>query len=321
MKPNSQNRSPRGLSDTFARRSAVREGSVISRHPLAVCVVCGVLAVAFVLLYVAQVNARAQEAHADMLTRYGGEQVEVCVASRDIAVGETVDATCVTMRVWVANLLPRGAVRAVQDVVGRKATSAIIAGEVICEARFAQVSEELEVPYGMTAVTVPAKDVQAVGGAIEPGMRIDIYATGNSATQLIGSGILVLATSKQPGGGTVGAGSSAAAGQSLQWITLALSPESVEETVAAAQGLALYFALPGEGVSAVAVTRDAAAGSETGADGEILDSAPDGGDLGLVPGDGILPATAGETGGAALLLESTGAAGVAGSASGQEASR
>lgn len=274
MIPNNRNRATMGSAGARGRRGT-GEGSVISRHPLAVCAICGAFAVLLVLLYVSQVNARAQEEHAEVLARYGGEQVEVCVAVRDIAAGETVDASCVAMRVWVADLLPRGAVRAVQDVAGRKATSAIIAGEVICEARFEQVSATLEVPYGMTAVTVPAKDVQAVGGAIEPGMHIDIYATGNSATQLIGSAVLVLATSRQPGGETAGSGSAASA-QSLQWITLALSPESVEETVAAAQGLALYFTLPGEGANAPLARSE---GGEESEEPVAMPGEPDGADV------------------------------------------
>lgn len=243
------------LSQRFSRGRTRRQrrqsfdGSFFTRHPMAVCAGCAALAVFFVLAYVAQVNARTEEARADMLARYGGEQVEVCVATRDILAGQTVDAAACTMRVWVADLLPSGAIRSASEVVGRKATSSILAGEVICEGRFAADTVTFEVPFGMTAVSVPAKEVQAVGGAIEPGMRIDIYATGSASTTLIGSDVLVLATSRQPGGvNDAGVGSSS---QAIQWITLALSPERVEETVAAAQGLTLYFALPGEGVEAV----------------------------------------------------------------------
>ena len=43
---------------------------------------------------------------ADALARYGGDQVEVCVAKRDIAAGETVDSGAIETRLWVADLLP-----------------------------------------------------------------------------------------------------------------------------------------------------------------------------------------------------------------------
>ena len=38
------------------------------------------------------VRGEAERARADALARYGGDQVEVCVAKRDIAAGETVDS-------------------------------------------------------------------------------------------------------------------------------------------------------------------------------------------------------------------------------------
>lgn len=264
-----------------SRKRKKRTGSVITRHPLAVSLLCGGLAVVFVLAYVGQVNVRAEETRAEMLARYGGEQVEVCVATRDIAPGDVVDAAAVQVRVWVADLLPARAIVQPGDVVGRPVTSAVFAGEVFTEGRFAVSAAHLQVPDGMTAVSVPAKDVQAVGGAIEPGMRIDIYATGSSMTRLIGGDVLVLATNRQPGGATDVAG-----GQAVQWLTLALEPESVEETVAAAQSLALYFTLPGEGASAGSLVRedvwfeDEDAGAEAPvADGAGLEAGEEGGEV------------------------------------------
>lgn len=233
-----------------ASRRRTSDGTFFTRHPLAVSAGCAALAAVFVLAYVTQVNAQATEARAEMLARYGGEQVEVCVATKDISAGQTVDASVVTTRLWVADLLPEGAVRTPSEVIGKTAASPILAGEVVCQARFSQAEVSYDVPFGMTAVCVPAKEVQAVGGAIEPGMRIDIYATGNSATALIGSEVLVLATNRQPGGVNDTSGASS---QTIQWITVALDPARVEETVAAAQNLALYFTLPGEGVVPVRV--------------------------------------------------------------------
>ena len=75
-------------------------------------------------------------------------------------------------------------------------------------------------PEGLTALSVPAKDVQAVGGAVAAGSRVDVYATGGTSTDVLASGVLVLATS-------------------------ASAPESVQEIVAAAQKTELYFTLPG----------------------------------------------------------------------------
>ena len=95
----------------------------------------------------------------------------------------------------------------------------------------------LDVPEGLTALSVPAKDVQAVGGAVAAGSRVDVYATGGTSTDVLASGVLVLATSASAQESTTDA--------KVSWITVAVAPESVQEIVAAAQKTELYFTLPG----------------------------------------------------------------------------
>ena len=181
-------------------------------------IACGLACAACVFAYAQGVRGEADAARAEALARYGGEQLEVCVAKRDIAAGESVDASAVETRLWVADLLPAEAFRSSDDVVGKKASSTILAGEVLSERRFRDAGSRLDVPEGLTALSVPAKDVQAVGGALA-------------------SGVLVLATSASAQESTTDA--------KVSWITVAVAPESVQEIVAAAQKTELYFTLPG----------------------------------------------------------------------------
>lgn len=200
-------------------------------------IACGLVCAACVFAYMQGVRGEADAARAEALARYGGEQVEVCVAKRDIAAGEAVDAASVETRLWVTDLLPSEAVRSFEAVEGRKASSVILAGEVLTERRFRDTGGKLEVPEGLTALSVPAQDVQAVGGAVMAGSRVDVYATGGSSTDVIGRGVLVLATNASARDESSDA--------KVAWITLAVAPESVQEIVAAAQKTELYFALPG----------------------------------------------------------------------------
>ena len=156
-------------------------------------IACGLACAACVFAYAQGVRGEADAARAEALARYGGEQLEVCVAKRDIAAGESVDASAVETRLWV--------------------------------------------PEGLTALSVPAKDVQAVGGAVAAGSRVDVYATGGTSTDVLASGVLVLATSASAQESTTDA--------KVSWITVAVAPESVQEIVAAAQKTELYFTLPG----------------------------------------------------------------------------
>ena len=119
-----------------------------------------------VLGYTQSVRGEAERARADVLARYGGDQVEVCVAKRDIAAGETVDSGAIETRLWVADLLPPEAVRQTSEVVGSKASSTVLSGEVLSARRFGAASAAIDVPDGKVAISVPAKDVQAVGGAV-----------------------------------------------------------------------------------------------------------------------------------------------------------
>ena len=75
------------------------------------------------------------------------------------------------------------------------------------------------------------------GGAVAAGSRVDVYATGGTSTDVLASGVLVLATSASAQESTTDA--------KVSWITVAVAPESVQEIVAAAQKTELYFTLPG----------------------------------------------------------------------------
>lgn len=205
-------------------------------------VACGLACAACVFAYMQGVRGEADAARAEALARYGGEQVEVCVAKRDIAAGESVEASVIETRLWVADLLPAEAFRSSDDVVGRKASSTILAGEVLSEQRFRDAGARLDVPEGLTAVSVPAKDVQAVGGALAAGSQVDIYAVGSASTDVLASDVLVLATSASASGSSSSA--------KVSWITVAVDDESVQEIVSAAERTELYFALPAASGSA-----------------------------------------------------------------------
>lgn len=184
------------------------------------------------------VQRQVEDAHAQTLARYGGEQVEVCVATRDIAAGERLDASTIESRLWVASLLPEDSVCDTADALGQTATTSIMKGEVIVAKRFKKNASNFDIPTGYQAVSVPVKAVQAVGGSIQSGMRVDIYATGDTTTAALASNVLVLDTS-------VGESESFAT-SGTGWITLAIEPKRVQEIVAAANKTSLYFTIPGE---------------------------------------------------------------------------
>ena len=52
------------------------------------------------------------------MAKYGGDRAEVCVAARDIDVGETLDETNVITQEWLTSLLPRDAATELRQVRG-----------------------------------------------------------------------------------------------------------------------------------------------------------------------------------------------------------
>lgn len=205
-----------------------------NRKTAAAGLACGLACALSVFAYTQTVNNEAQQARADALARYGGEQVEVCVATRDLAAGEVVSADAVSTRSWIVDFLPRDTARSADEVVGRQLSSAVLEGEPISLQRFEGEADVLDVPQGMAALSVPAGDVQSVGGHLAAGSRVDVYTTGGTATSLLLSDALVLATSHEEG----------ASSSSSAWVTLAVDPARVQELVDASQRTELYFAMP-----------------------------------------------------------------------------
>lgn len=204
----------------------------------AIAISCGVVCALCVAVFLVMAQREADSARDEALARYGGEQVEVCVAARDVSVGDRIDYAAIETKTWVADLLPEEAVRSSSDVVGQVATSPIYKGEVISAKRFENRHDALDVPRGKQAVSVPAQAVRAVGGAIQPGMSVDVYSSGDTSTESLASGVIVLDTSVGDSGSLTSSDSG--------WITLAVDANRVQEIIAASEKTSLYFVIPGD---------------------------------------------------------------------------
>lgn len=209
----------------------------MKKRMLIVAICSGLICAICVFFYTEMVYAEADSKRSEALQRYGGEQVEVLVATRTIHPGETLDISNCTKKTWLSDLLPEDALLDLDDAESRQATSLILEGEVVSKSRFNNETKELDIPAGLVAIALPAEEVQAVGGSIIAGSRVDVYATGNQTTCL-GKNLEVLATS---------AGEDESSSRSkITWVTLAVKPEKSQEFVAASQSMKIYFTLPSD---------------------------------------------------------------------------
>ncbi len=199
-------------------------------------ILCGVVCSVCIFAYSSVVRGEAESARAEAMERYGGEQVEVLVATKDIYPGETLSSANSTSKTWISDLLPEECVTSLVDVKDIQVSSMIVKGEAISKRRFESSSATVEVPQGCVALSVAAQDVQAVGGSICAGCLVDVYATG-SQTACIGRNILVLATNVEGGNSSK---------SKVSWVTLAVPLEQSQEFVTASQSMDIYFVLPAQ---------------------------------------------------------------------------
>ena len=208
----------------------------MKRSVLIAGLLSGALCAGCVFAYSSLIRSDADEARAEAMQRYGGEQIDVLVATRDIYPGETLDSSNTQSKKWLSDLLPESCIASFEDVKGIQATSMILSGEAVSKRRFDASGSGIDVPKGCVALSVPAEDVQTVGGSLSAGDIVDVYATG-STTSCIGSRISVLATNVDNAAGSKG---------KVSWVTLAVPIDQSQEFVTASQTLEIYFVLPSQ---------------------------------------------------------------------------
>jgi pilus assembly protein CpaB len=137
-----------------------------------------VLAAVGTILLIAYVNGAEQRALA------GEETVEVLVVREDIPratpaeeLGDRVTTERVPLKVRAA-----GSVQDVADLAGQVAVIDLVAGEQLVSSRFTDVAElqrtgDVEVPDGLQELTISLAPQRAVGGRVQPGDTVAVFAS------------------------------------------------------------------------------------------------------------------------------------------------
>lgn len=196
--------------------------------------ICAIISCILILLYMNSLEAQTKKAQQDAMSKYGGEQVEVCIARKTISAGQKISESDIEVKSWLASMLPENSITNKADCVGKTLASSVVKGEVVSSSRFQKDAKSFNIPDNMTAISIPLTDVSSVGGSLKVGDKIDIYATGSSATDCIASKVEVLETSKDDDD------------SETKWITIAVRSELSKQLVAAAQKTELYVVKPSE---------------------------------------------------------------------------
>lgn len=206
------------------------------RTRFAISIMSGVAAAAIAFLYASSVRTEAAEAEDEALARYGGDLVSVCVATRDIDPGETIDEENVSVVEWLSGMVPDDALTGLDDALGLTATSSIPENAVLSDIYFESSESAVEVPDGMAAVSVACDAEHAVGGVLEEDDRVYVYVSKSGVSDVLCEA-QVLDTSVLVDDG-----------DDLEWVTLAVDTASVEEVLAAATTGTITLVVPASGL-------------------------------------------------------------------------
>nr|WP_306792711.1 RcpC/CpaB family pilus assembly protein [Collinsella urealyticum] len=199
---------------------------------LLISLATGAAAALFAFGYATSVKAEAARTQRETMERFGGELVQVLVATRDIEPGEVIDAANVVLEDWVASLVPADAQTSMAETQGKTATSRIPRRAVLCPQYFLARERGAEVPAGTVALAVASDAEHSVGGSLARGDAVDVYVSRDGIADLICSAC-VLDTSARAEGNT-----------KISWVSLAVAPEHVREVLLAASQAPISLTLP-----------------------------------------------------------------------------
>ena len=198
---------------------------------------CALLGVVSCLAYGSSVRAEADRVRSDAIARFGGEVARLVVADQALEVGDLITERNVSVRDWVADLAPSGAIVSLDDAIGREVRVPAAKGAPLTELNFRDETVLSEVPDGHVAVSVPVTDKLGISRGVTRGAHINAYEVSVEGPRLIATDVEVLSEL----GSTTGIVAS-------QQITIAVLPDDVAEVLGASATGDLRLVIPAHDV-------------------------------------------------------------------------
>lgn len=221
------------------------------RFRVVLSVAFAALAVVGCLAYADSVRQEAARVRADALERFGGEVASLVVTSQPLEAGDVVTERNVTVREWVADLAPAGAITSLDDAVGRELSVPAAEGAPLTELNFRDETALAEVPEGHVAVSVPVTDKLGLSRGVTRGAKVSAYAVSSDGPYLLAADIEVLSE--------LAASTGMAA---TQQITIAVLPENVADVLGASASGELRLVIPANDVETLEPAQEAEAPAE-----------------------------------------------------------
>jgi len=111
---------------------------------------------------------------------FATQRADVVVVSRDVEVPRPLTRDDLEIRTVSAELAPPEAAQRIEDVVGLVPRMPLVRGQIILSralaSELADFRSGLALATGLRAIAIPVSAVNAIGGAIVPGARVDVLA-------------------------------------------------------------------------------------------------------------------------------------------------
>jgi pilus assembly protein CpaB len=202
---------------------------------------CAVLVLLAFVAYGNSVRAEAEKVRSEAIARYGGEVVSLVVTNSALEPGDVVGEKDVSVRDWVSDLAPQGAITSLDDVIGREVTVPVGKNAPVTKLAFRDSAHLADVPSGHVAVSVPVTDKLGVSRGVPQGSRLLAYKVSDEGSTLVCDDIVVLSAPAK----------ASSIGSSAQ-LTLAVASKQVAAVLDASGKGDLRLVMPADDVDAPA---------------------------------------------------------------------
>ena len=209
---------------------------------IALALVCAVLAVLACQAYAQEARRQEAQLRQETLDRYGGEVVALVVATHQLETGNTVKEADVTLKEWVSELAPEGALVSLDEVIGKTLSSSVATGQVLTQLALASSDSSLDVPSGTVAVSLVLSDKLGLVSGIDTGSRVFAYRVDDVGAQLVSSSVTVVSLHSEGG-----------ALSSSKDVTIAAQPDDIPAILEAAAKGTLRLVVPASNVTSANV--------------------------------------------------------------------
>ena len=227
---------------------------------------CAVLVLLAFTAYGNHVRAQAEQVRNAAIARYGGEVVSLVVSNSALEPGHVVGETDVSVRDWVADLAPQGALTSLDDVVGREVTVPVSKNAPVTKLAFRDSSELADIPSGHVAMSVPVNDKLGVTKGVPQGTRLIAYEVTDEGSKPLSEDVTVLSAPS----------SSSSMGVTAQ-ISLAVPADDVSSLLDASGRGDLRLVMPADDVKQpeeVAVAPESKADKTEEGSGDVAEGSP-----------------------------------------------